>query len=81
MNGSQGLTSNLATALLVTTASLHGLPVSTTHVSVGTLLGMGTVTRRAKWRNVSNVLAAWVVILPASALFAALIYFCLRAIL
>jgi len=81
MNGSQGLTSNLATALLVTTASLHGLPVSTTHVSVGTLLGMGTVTRRAKWRNVSNVLAAWVVILPASALFAALIYFSLRAIL
>jgi PiT family inorganic phosphate transporter len=81
MNGSQGLTSNLATALLVTTASLHGLPVSTTHVSVGTLLGMGTVTRRAKWCNVSNVLAAWVVILPASALFAALIYFCLCAIL
>jgi inorganic phosphate transporter, PiT family len=79
MNGSQGLTSNLATALLVTTASLHGLPVSTTHVSVGTLLGIGTVTRQANWRKISNVLAAWVVILPASALFAALIYFCLRA--
>jgi inorganic phosphate transporter, PiT family len=79
MNGSQGLTSNLATALLVTTASLHGLPVSTTHVSVGTLLGIGTVTRQANWRKISKVLAAWVVILPASALFAALIYFCLRA--
>lgn len=74
MNPGQGFAANLATALLVTTASLHGLPVSTTHVSVGALLGIGITTRQARWRTVMPVLAAWVVSLPCAALAAALIY-------
>lgn len=75
MNHGQGFAANLATALLVTTASLHGLPVSTTHVSVGALLGMGVVTRQAQWKPVSGVLAAWVVTLPCAAVLAALSFF------
>jgi len=43
MNPGQGFAANLSTALVVTTASLDGLPVSTTHVSVASLLGMGIV--------------------------------------
>ncbi len=74
MNPGQGFAANLATALLVTTASLHGLPVSTTHVSVGALLGIGITTRQAKWRTVIPVLAAWVITLPCSALVAALLF-------
>ncbi|MBL9179953.1 MAG: inorganic phosphate transporter [Verrucomicrobiaceae bacterium] len=74
MNPGQGFAANLATALLVTTASLHGLPVSTTHVSVGALLGIGITTRQAKWRTVIPVLAAWVITLPVSALVAALLF-------
>ena len=74
MNPGQGFAANLATALLVTTASLHGLPVSTTHVSVGALLGIGITTRQAKWRTVIPVLAAWVITLPCSALLAALLF-------
>jgi len=74
MNTGQGFAANLATALLVTTASLHGLPVSTTHVSVGALLGIGITTRQAKWRTVIPVLAAWVITLPLSALVAAALF-------
>ena len=74
MNPGQGFAANLATALLVTTASIHGLPVSTTHVSVGALLGIGITTRQAKWRTVIPVLAAWIITLPCSALLAALIF-------
>lgn len=74
MNPGQGFAANLATALLVTTASIHGLPVSTTHVSVGALLGIGITTRQAKWRTVIPVLAAWVITLPCSALVAALLF-------
>jgi inorganic phosphate transporter, PiT family len=70
MSPGQGFSSNLTTALLVTTASIHGLPVSTTHVSVGALLGMGTVTGQAKWKTVRPVLASWVITLPCAALFA-----------
>jgi len=74
MNPGQGLSANLATALLVTTASWHALPVSTTHVSVGALLGIGITTRQAHWKPVLGVLASWVVTLPCAALLAALAY-------
>jgi inorganic phosphate transporter, PiT family len=74
MNAGQGFAANLSTAMLVTTASLHGLPVSTTHISVGTLLGMGTVTGQAKWKTVIPVLASWVMTLPLAAMLAAVVY-------
>ena len=74
LNPGQGFAANLATALLVNTASYHGLPVSTTHVSVGCLLGIGVTTRQAKWRPVLGILLSWVVTLPCAALLAALAY-------
>ena len=74
MNPGQGFAANLATAILVTTASFHSLPVSTTHVSVGALLGIGITTRQAHWRKVGEILLAWLVTLPCAALLAALVY-------
>ncbi|MEO7414840.1 MAG: inorganic phosphate transporter [Opitutaceae bacterium] len=74
MSPDQGFAANLSTAALVTTASFHGLPVSTTHVSVGSLLGMGLVTNQVQWKPVLGVLASWVVTLPCAALLAALAY-------
>ena len=55
MNPGQGFAANLATALLVTTANFNSLPVSTTHVSVGALLGIGITTRQAKWKTVGQI--------------------------
>ena len=74
MNSGQGFAANLTTAALVTTASFHGLPVSTTHVSVGSLLGMGLATRQVKWKPVLGVLASWVITLPCAALLAGLAF-------
>jgi PiT family inorganic phosphate transporter len=74
MNPGQGFAASLVTAGLVTTASLHSLPVSTTHVSVGSLLGMGVVTRQARWRKVAEILLAWVSTVPCGAALAALAY-------
>jgi PiT family inorganic phosphate transporter len=78
MNTGQGLAANLATALLVNTASCHSLPVSTTHVSVGSLVGIGLVTRQTKWRPVLGILLSWVITLPCAALLAAVIYWLIR---
>jgi PiT family inorganic phosphate transporter len=78
MNPGQGFSANLATALLVNTASYHGLPVSTTHVSVGSLLGIGITTQQAKWKPVIGVLLSWVITLPCAAALAALAYLVLR---
>ncbi|MCJ8167443.1 anion permease [Pontibacter sp. E15-1] len=77
MNHGQGFTANLITGLLVTTASIHGLPVSTTHVSVGSIFGIGTVTRKVNYRVVSNILLSWVLTLPVAALVAGAIYWVL----
>ncbi len=71
----KGLVPDALTAssgFLVATASFHGLPVSTTHVSVGSLLGMGIITRQARWKPVVSVIASWVVTLPCAAVLAAL---------
>ncbi len=78
MNPGQGFAANLATALFVTTASSHGLPVSTTHVSVGSLLGIGIATRQAKWKPVLGILLSWIITLPCAAVLAAIAYLALR---
>jgi PiT family inorganic phosphate transporter len=74
MNPGQGFAASLVTAGLVTTASLHSLPVSTTHVSVGALLGMGAATRRVHWRKVGEILLAWVSTVPCGAVLAGVAY-------
>ena len=72
MNHGQGFVSNVVTAGLVLVASRLGLPVSTTHVSCGSLFGIGVVTGQARWKTIGAVLFGWVVTLPVSALLAAL---------
>lgn len=74
MTPGQGFAASLVTAGLVTTASLHSLPVSTTHVSVGSLIGMGAVTGQARWRKAAEVLVAWVSTVPCGAALGALTY-------
>jgi PiT family inorganic phosphate transporter len=66
MTAGQGFSANLVTAILVTTASFHNMPVSTTHVSVGSLLGMGVITKQAKGRKVAKILIAWITTVPYS---------------
>jgi len=81
MNDGQGFTANLATALLVSTASIHGLPVSTTHVSVGSILGIGIANKKGNWKVIREVLLSWLLTLPIAAISAALFYLLLNQIL
>jgi len=66
MNHGQGLSANLATGMLVIAASGFGLPVSTTHVSVGALFGIGVTTRQADLRVVRSILLSWILTLPCA---------------
>lgn len=70
-----GLAASLTTALLVSTASFNGLPVSTTHVSVGALAGAGIGGERGVDRRViTSIVLSWVVTLPVGAIFGAILY-------
>ena len=73
MNPGQGFAANVATALLVSTANWHALPVSTTHVSVGALVGIGLSTRQAHWKAVGAIALSWIITLPCAAVLAALV--------
>ncbi|CAN5707417.1 inorganic phosphate transporter [soil metagenome] len=77
MNHGQGFSANLSTGILVTLASVFGLPMSTTHVSVGSLFGMGVTTGQANPSVMLNILLSWVVTLPCAALLAGLTYWIL----
>ncbi len=68
MNAGQGFTGNLVTALLVTLATRWGWPVSTTHVSCGTLFGIGAVNRHAHWSFIRTIIAAWCITAPIGGL-------------
>ena len=81
MNPGQGFAANVATAALVTTANWNALPVSTTHVSVGALVGIGITTRQAKWKTVGQIVLSWFITLPCGAALAALAWCGLRAVL
>ena len=74
MNHGQGFTANLTTAILVVLASLFGLPVSTTHVSVGSLFGIGLTTGNANLRTVNAIVLSWLVTLPCAAIASATTY-------
>ncbi|MFC4723327.1 anion permease [Geojedonia litorea] len=81
MNSGQGFTANLVTGLLVTTASVHGLPVSTTHVSVGSIFGIGTATNKADYKMIGKILVSWVLTLPIAAIISGLLFKLLETIL
>ncbi|MDO8580543.1 MAG: inorganic phosphate transporter [Candidatus Omnitrophota bacterium] len=75
MNHGQGFTANLITAILVIFASKMGVPVSTTHVSCGSLFGIGLVNGKANWKIIGGIVSAWVLTLPIAALLSAGFYF------
>lgn len=72
MNDGQGFTANAVTSLIVVAASRYGLPVSTTHVSCGALMGIGAVSGEANWRMILRILGAWVITLPVGAALGAI---------
>jgi PiT family inorganic phosphate transporter len=66
-----GLTANLVTSILVAAASRFALPVSTTHVASGAIVGLGAQGPGVRWKMVGEMLLAWIVTLPISAAIAA----------
>lgn len=77
----QGLSANLVTALLVIFASKLGMPVSTTHVSVGSLFGIGLVSGKANSGVITSIALSWLLTLPCAAVCSAAISYYLNAYL
>lgn len=70
---SSGFSIELASALTVVVASNIGLPVSTTHCKVGSVVAVGWLRSRkaVDWRLFRNIFLAWFVTVPISGLISA----------
>ncbi len=79
---SRGFCAELAAATTVVIASRTGLPVSTTHILVGSVLGVGLARGigALDLRVVFNIIVSWLVTLPAGAIMAMLFFFTLKGI-
>lgn len=82
MDHIEGFSANLTTVFLVAFAARWGLPVSTTHVSSGAIIGMGLRQGfgQVNWKTVREMLLAWIVTLPASAVLSASVYLFLKTV-
>lgn len=72
-----------ASATVILGAALVGGPVSTTHVVSSSIMGVGAGQRMSavRWGVAKNIMLAWLITIPASAVMAALSFFLLRKIL
>ncbi|MCI5115060.1 MAG: anion permease [Candidatus Electrothrix sp. AW1] len=79
---SRGFCAELAAASTVVLASRTGLPVSTTHILVGSVLGVGLARGigALDLRVVFNIIISWLVTLPAGAFMAMIFFFILKGI-
>nr|WP_108870732.1 inorganic phosphate transporter [Tessaracoccus timonensis] len=75
-----GFAAELSAAAVVMLASVFGLPVSSTHILIGAVLGVGLVNRAANWRLMRPIFLAWIITLPVAAVLGAAGLVALRAV-
>jgi PiT family inorganic phosphate transporter len=72
----QGFCAETGGAITLFAATWLGIPVSTTHTITGCIIGVGAARRvsSVRWSVANNIVIAWIVTIPASALIGALFY-------
>ena len=80
MHPASGFAAELSAAAVVMGASFMGLPVSSTHILVGAVLGIGLVNRNANWKLMKPIGLAWVITLPAAAVLSVISYLVLQVV-
>ncbi|MCH8943925.1 MAG: inorganic phosphate transporter [Proteobacteria bacterium] len=80
---SRGFAAELAAATTIVIASGTGIPISTTHVLVGAVLGVGLARgiEAIDLRVVARIMVSWVITIPAGAFLAIVFFYIFRAVL
>ncbi|MGR8933869.1 MAG: inorganic phosphate transporter [Gammaproteobacteria bacterium] len=71
MHPASGFSAELSTAAVVMFSSVLGLPVSSTHILIGAVLGIGLVNHHTNWRLMKPIAMAWIITLPAAGILSA----------
>jgi PiT family inorganic phosphate transporter len=80
LHPASGFSAELSAAAVVLMASILGIPVSSTHILIGSVLGVGLVNRHTNWGLMKPIALAWVITLPAAATLSALFFLVLRSL-
>jgi PiT family inorganic phosphate transporter len=76
----EGVAAETAGAITLYMTEHFGIPVSTTHTITGSIIGVGATKRLSavRWGVTINLLWAWILTIPVSALLAAIVYYILK---
>ncbi len=76
----EGVSAETAGAITLFMTEKLGIPVSTTHTITGSIIGVGATKRLSavRWGVTVNLLWAWILTIPVSAVMAAIIYYIAR---
>lgn len=80
LHPASGFSAELAAATVVLLASTLGIPVSSTHILIGAVLGIGLVNAKANWNLMKPIALAWVVTLPAAGILSMIFFIVLRSV-
>jgi PiT family inorganic phosphate transporter len=73
-----GFAAELGATFIIMLATVLGIPVSSTHILVGAIIGIGMLNRNANWALMKPIALAWVITLPAAASMAAIFFLLLK---
>jgi PiT family inorganic phosphate transporter len=79
----QGFCAETAGAMTLFGATWLGIPVSTTHTITGAIVGVGASRRvsAVRWNIAKDIVIAWIITIPMSALIAAVFYWLSAAVI
>ncbi len=79
----EGFSAETAAAITLFFTQQFGIPVSTTHTTTGSIIGVGLTKRLSavRWGLTINIIWAWIITIPVSALIAAGVFALLRVVL
>ena len=69
----EGFCAETSSAIVLFGTALIGIPVSTTHVIAGSIVGVGTVenAKKVRWITTRKIVAAWLLTIPIALIFGA----------
>ena len=69
-----GFSAELGASIVILLATQFGIPVSSTHILIGAILGIGVYNKNANWIMMKPIGLAWIITLPATCIMAALVF-------
>lgn len=69
-----GFSAELGASIVILLATQFGIPVSSTHILIGAVLGIGVYNKNANWLMMKPIGLAWIITLPAAGIMAALVF-------